>query len=119
MEGWNEGGKSNGTYDLGTNIKNGELDTDDRKDLPDSAYGFPKERKEPDDRRIACAQRHGALRSGQRRRGRRSRSCLGQYQEAARHYEIEVEEESWRDMGKKPYTKKSRALTKLILRADR
>lgn len=85
--------------------EHGDLDTKDRNRLPDSVYAFPKQRKEPltdashvknalarfdqvedvsdDDRDLAFAN----------------------IKAAAKHYGIEVEEENWRQLGKKPHTK--------------
>ncbi len=84
--------------------EHGDLDTKDRNRLPDSVYAFPKQRKEPltdashvknalarfdqvedvsdDDRDLAFAN----------------------IKAAAKHYGIEVEEENWRQLGKKPHT---------------
>jgi hypothetical protein len=85
--------------------KHGELDTGDRESLPDSVYAFPKQRKEPltdashvknalarfdqvedvsdDDRDLAFAN----------------------IKKAARHYDVEVAESSWHDLGKRPHTR--------------
>jgi hypothetical protein len=85
--------------------EHGELNTKDREDMPDSVFAFPKQRKEPltdashvknalarfdqvqdvsdDDRDLAFAN----------------------IKKAAEHYGIDVEERSWRDLGKRPHTK--------------
>lgn len=85
--------------------RHGELDTDDRKSLPDSVYAFPRQRKEPltdashvinalarfdqvedvsdDDRDLAFAN----------------------IKKAAEYYDVDVEEKSWRDLGKQPHTR--------------
>jgi hypothetical protein len=84
--------------------EHGELSTDERNDLPESAFAFPKDRKEPltdadhvqnalarfdqvddvsdDDRDLAFAN----------------------IKKAARHYGVDVAEDSWHDLGKKPHT---------------
>lgn len=84
--------------------EHGELSEKDRDDLPDSAFAFPKQRKEPltdashvqnalarfdqvddvsdDDRDLAFAN----------------------IKKAAKHYDVDVAEDSWRDLGKKPHT---------------
>jgi hypothetical protein len=85
--------------------EHGELSTKDRKKLPDSAYAFPKQRKEPitdashvknalarfdqvDD--VSDADRDLAF---------------ANIKKAAKYYDIEVEEKSWHDLGKKPHTR--------------
>lgn len=84
--------------------EHGKLSAKDRKELPDSVFAFPKQRKEPltdashvqnalarfdqvqdvsdDDRDLAFAN----------------------IQKAAEHYGVHVEEKNWHDLGKKPHT---------------
>src|SRR5690349_24944344 len=81
------------------------LDAADREKLPDSAYAFPKQRKEPltdashvknalarfdqvDD--VSDADRDLAFANTKK---------------AAEHYGAHVEEQSWHDLGKEPHTK--------------
>jgi len=83
----------------------GQIDTAERNDLPDSVFAFPEQRKEPltdashvqnalarfdqvkdvsdDDRDLAFAN----------------------IREAAKHYGVDVAEDSWRDLGKRPHTR--------------
>jgi hypothetical protein len=85
--------------------KHGDLDTKERKDLPESVYAFPKQRKEPltdaehvqnalarfdqvDD--VSDAERDLAF---------------ANIRKAAEHYGVDVAEKSWRELGKKPHTK--------------
>jgi hypothetical protein len=82
----------------------GRLSTKDREDLPDSAYAFPKRRKEPITNashvKNALArfdQVEGVSDSDRDR-------AFANIRKAARHYGIDVEEKSWRDLGNKPHT---------------
>ncbi len=85
--------------------KHGELDTDDRKELPESAYAFPNDRKEPmtDASHVRNAMARFDQVKGVSDDDRDQ--AWANIRKAARHYDIEVEEESWRDLGKKPHTK--------------
>jgi len=85
--------------------EHGELDTKDRRELPESVYAFPKQRKEPltdaphvknalarfdqvDD--VSDADRDLAF---------------ANIKKAAEHYGMDVEEADWHDLGKKPHTR--------------
>lgn len=85
--------------------KHGELDTDDRKDLPKSSYAFPKERKEPmtDASHVRNAMARFDQVKGVSDDDRDQ--AWANIKKAARHYDVEIEEDSWRDLGKKPHTK--------------
>lgn len=85
--------------------EHGKLSAKDRKELPDSVFAFPRQRKEPltdashvqnalarfdqvqdvsdDDRDLAFAN----------------------IQKAAEHYGVQIEEKSWHDLGKRPHTR--------------
>jgi hypothetical protein len=84
--------------------KHGELDTDDRKELPESAYAFPKERKEPmtDASHVRNAMARFDQVKGVSDEDRDQ--AWANIKKAARHYHVEVDEDSWRDLGKKPHT---------------
>ena len=85
--------------------RHGELDTADRKSLPDSVYAFPKQRKEPltdaDHVKNALARFDQVqdVSDGDRD------VAFSNIKKAARHYGIEVEERTWRDLGKHPHTR--------------
>ncbi len=85
--------------------KRGELDADDRKELPDSAYAFPKQRKEPltdaDHVRNALARFDQVKGVSDDDRAQ----AFANIRKAARHYKVEVKEDSWRQLGKHPHTK--------------
>ncbi len=85
--------------------KHGELTAKDRENLPDNVYAFPKQRKVPltdaehvqnalarfdqvkdvsdDDRDLAFAN----------------------IKKAAKHYDVNVSENDWHELGKRPHTK--------------
>ncbi len=85
--------------------KHGELDSDDRDRLPDSAYAFPKQRKEP----LTDAQhvKNALARFDQVEdvSDADRDQAFANIKKAARHYDMDVEERSWRDLGKRPHTR--------------
>jgi hypothetical protein len=85
--------------------KHGELDTDDRKELPSSAYAFPKQRKEPltdaDHVRNALARFDQVKGVSDSDRAQ----AFANIKKAARHYKVEIKEDNWRQLGKHPHTK--------------
>jgi hypothetical protein len=85
--------------------KRGELDAADRDALPDSVYAFPKQRKEP--LTDAAHVRNALARFDQVEDvsdADRERA-FANIKKAAKHYDVEVEEESWRELGKKARSK--------------
>lgn len=87
--------------------EHGKLDTDDRKGLPDSAYAFPDQRKEPltdaDHVRNALARFDQVKGVSDDDRD----TAFANIKKAAKHYGVDVSEDSWHDLGKKPHTKNS------------
>jgi len=83
----------------------GELDSADRDRLPDSAYAFPKQRKEP--LTDASHVRNALARFDQVEDVSDSdrELAFANIKKAARHYDVDVEETSWRDLGKRPHTR--------------
>jgi hypothetical protein len=83
----------------------GELDTDRREKLPDSVYAFPEQRKEPltdaDHVRNALARFDQVKDVSDDDR----ELAFANIKKAARHYDVEIEEDSWRDLGKRPHTR--------------
>ena len=80
--------------------EHGELSTSDRNDLPESVYAFPKHRKEPltdaNHVRSALARFNQIEDVSDTER----EQAFANIKKAARHYDVEVTEESWRDLGK-------------------
>jgi hypothetical protein len=88
-------------------LKHGELNTKDRESLPASVYAFPKQRKEPltdsDHVRNALARFDQVEGVSDSDRDLAFANIL----KAARHFGIQIEEEDWHQLGKKPHTKNS------------
>jgi hypothetical protein len=86
--------------------KHGELT--ERSDLPDSVYAFPKKRKEP--LTDATHVRNALARFDQVEdvTDEERDQAFANIKKAARHYNVEVAEDDWHDLGKKPHTKNPR-----------
>jgi len=84
--------------------EHGELRSKDREELPDSAYAFPKQRKEP----VTDASHvKNALARFDQVQGVSDEDrdlAFANIKKAAEYYGINVEEENWRQLGKKPHT---------------
>src|SRR6476660_3413226 len=83
----------------------GELSTKDKNDLPESVFAFPKQRKEPltDAKHV----RNALARFDQVKDVSDADRDLAfaNIKKAAEHYDVEMVEKSWHDLGKKPHTK--------------
>ena len=81
------------------------MDTADRDQLPDSAYAFPKQRKEPltdaDHVRNALARFDQVQDVSDADRD----LAFENIKKAAEHYDLDVEEKDWHDLGKRPHTR--------------
>ena len=82
----------------------GTLDADDRNKLPDSAYAFPDKRKEPltDAGHVRTAL--GRFDQVKGVSDDERDQAFANIKAAAKHFEVEVAEDSWKDLGKKPHT---------------
>jgi hypothetical protein len=80
--------------------KHGQLDTEDRDELPDSAYAFPKARKEP--LTDASHVRNAIARFDQVKdvTDAERDQAWANIKAAAKHYDVEVSETSWQELGK-------------------
>ena len=85
--------------------KSGQLDTADRKDLPDSAYAFPRQRKEPltDARHVQTALSRFDQVQGVSDEDREQ--AFANIRKAAGHFGVDVAETDWRQLGKRPHTR--------------
>ncbi len=85
--------------------EHGDLDTKDRKELPDSVYAFPQERKLP--LTDAAHVRAALARFDQVQdvSDEDRTMAFDNIKKAAEFYHINVEEENWHQLGKKPHTK--------------
>jgi len=85
----------------------GELDTDKRESLPDSVYAFPQQRKEP---LTDASHVQNALARFDQVKGVSDKErdlAFGNIKKAAEHYGVDVTEDDWHDLGKRPHTKNS------------
>jgi hypothetical protein len=83
----------------------GQLSSKERDELPDSVFAFPEQRKEP--LTDASHVRNALARFDQVKDvsdDDRARA-FANIKKAAKHYDVEVAEKSWRDLGKRPHTK--------------
>lgn len=87
--------------------EHGKLSSKDKKELPDSAYAFPKERKEP---MTDASHVQNALARFDQVKGvsdEERDTAFANIKKAAKHYDVNVEEKNWHELGKKPHTKNS------------
>ncbi len=78
----------------------GELTTKKRDDLPDSAFAFPKQRKEP--LTDASHVRNALARFDQVTDVTDADRdvAFANIQKAAKHFDVEMDERNWRELGK-------------------
>jgi hypothetical protein len=83
----------------------GELNTSERDDLPDSVFAFPKHRKEP--LTDASHVKNALARFDQVEDVSDADRDLAfaNIKKAAEHYDVDVAESNWRQLGKKPHTR--------------
>jgi hypothetical protein len=84
--------------------KHGELSSKERDDLPTSAYAFPKQRKEP---LTDASHVRNALARFDQVEGVSDADrdlAFANIKKAARHFGVEIAEDSWRQLGKEPHT---------------
>jgi hypothetical protein len=81
------------------------LDAADREKLPDSTYAFPKQRKEP--LTDASHVQNALARFDQVEdvSDTDRELAFANIKKAARHFGVDVDESSWKDLGKKPHTR--------------
>lgn len=81
--------------------EHGKLDTADKKKLPDSAYAFPKEKKEP---MTDASHVQNALARFDQVKGvsdEERDQAFANIKKAAKHFKVDMKEKSWKDLGKK------------------
>jgi hypothetical protein len=82
----------------------GDLSTKDRDKLPDTAYAFPKKRKEP---LTDASHVRNALARFDQVQGvsdEEREQAFANIVAAAKHYDVDVKETNWRQLGKRPHT---------------
>jgi hypothetical protein len=85
--------------------EHGNLSSEKRAELPDSAYAFPGRRKEP--LTDAAHVRNALARFDQVRNvtDAEREQAFANILKAARHYDVDVEEDTWRQLGRRPHTR--------------
>jgi hypothetical protein len=85
--------------------QHGELSTAERNELPDSVYAFPGKRKEPltdaDHVRNALARFDQVKGVSDEERDQ----AFANIRAAAKHYDVDIAETDWRQLGKRPHTR--------------
>jgi hypothetical protein len=80
--------------------EHGELSSRDRNELPDSAYAFPGKRKEP---LTDASHVQNALARFDQVKGvtdEERDQAFANIKKAARHFDVEVAEDNWHELGK-------------------
>jgi hypothetical protein len=85
--------------------EHGELSSKERDDLPDSVFAFSKQRKEPLTDASHVKNALARFDQVQDVSDKDRDLAFANIKKAAEHYGIEVAEENWRQLGKKPHTK--------------
>ena len=90
--------------------KHGELTK--RSDLPDSVYAFPKQRKEPltDAKHVrnAVARFDQVIDASEHERAQ----AFANIEKAARHYDVDLSETNWKELGAHPQKNRKAAAAK-------
>ncbi|MBI4782933.1 MAG: hypothetical protein HY785_16670 [Oscillatoriophycideae cyanobacterium NC_groundwater_1537_Pr4_S-0.65um_50_18] len=81
----------------------GELSTKDRKHLPDTAFAFPKQRKEPLTDASHVKNALARFDQVQDVSDQERDLAFTNIQKAAEYYEVHVEEKSWHELSRKPH----------------
>lgn len=83
---------------------NKSLTAEEKKELPDSVYAFPSKRKEP--LTNASHVRNAIARFDQVKdvSDHEREQAFVNIKAAAKHYDIDMPETSWHELGKKPHT---------------
>ncbi|GAC1447686.1 MAG: hypothetical protein PVSMB4_03600 [Ktedonobacterales bacterium] len=85
--------------------EHGELGSQERDNLPESVFAFPKQRKEP---LTDAAHVKNALARFDQVQGvsdAERDQAFRNIKAAAKHFGVDVDEQSWHDLGKRPHTK--------------
>ncbi len=83
--------------------EHGELGSKDRDELPDSVYAFPKKRKEPLTDASHVKNALARFDQVQDVSDDEREQAFANIKKAAKHYGVDVSEDSWRDLGKKSH----------------
>lgn len=85
--------------------KHGDLSTKEKNDLPESVFAFPKQRKEP----LTDAEhvQNALARFDQVKdvSDEDREQAFANIKKAAQHYGVDIAEDDWKQLGRKPHTK--------------
>jgi hypothetical protein len=84
--------------------KHGKLDSETRDKLPDSVFAFPKQRKEPLTDASHVQNALARFDQVQDVSDKDRDLAFANIKKVAEHYGVNVEEENWPQLGKKPHT---------------
>jgi hypothetical protein len=98
----NSGAMTSATWKPHT--EHGELSSNDREELPDEVFAFPKQRKEP--LTDAAHVRTALARFDQVKdvSDTDRELAFANIRKAAKHYGVDVAEDDWRQLGRRPHT---------------
>jgi Family of unknown function (DUF6582) len=85
--------------------EHGDLSSAEREELPDSAYAFPGKRKEP---LTDASHVRNALARFDQVQGvtdEERDQAFANIRKAAKHYDVDIAEDDWRQLGKRPHTR--------------
>jgi hypothetical protein len=80
--------------------KHGQLDAGDRNSLPDSAFAFPDKRKEPLTDASHVRNARARFDQVQDVTDAERDQAFANIKKAAKHYDVEVAESRWQELGK-------------------
>jgi hypothetical protein len=82
----------------------GELSSKERQELPDSVFAFPKQREEPLTDAVHIQNALARFDQVQGMSDEERDLASANIKKAAAYYGVEVAEENWHQLGKRPYT---------------
>ncbi len=85
--------------------RQGDLDMQDRRELPSSVYAFPRTRKEPLTDAVHVRAALARFDQVEDVSDEERELAFANIRKAASHYGVEVEETSWHDLGDRPHTR--------------
>jgi hypothetical protein len=93
------------TWRKPTRTAHGDLDTKDRKALPDNVYAFPKQRKEPLTEASHVRTALARFDQVQEVSDADRELAFANIKRAAKEFGVDIEEKTWHDLGKRPHTR--------------
>ena len=85
----------------------GKLSTAQQNEFPDSAFAFPKQRKEPLTDKSHVKNALARFDQVKDVSDDEREQAFANIKKAAKHFDVEITEKHWKDLGDKPHTKNS------------